>query len=199
MIRVSLSANALRLAAFIVFTLAALTAEAQVKPFKISGEGIAPNGLPLPGEDPRSHGIVGEATHLGRHTGTGTVQTDSAVFDSKENTFLGEFGSGSPFVFVGANGDKLACYYGRTDFGAKDPGTFELTILDLTEEGDPIVEALWIAEFVVQPEICTGKFAGVTGRWTMYAYSEPFVLGSRDELEYGWFGEGKLLFPKKPK
>ena len=58
-----------------------LRADAQTKPFKISGQGVGPTGLPLPGQTPRSHWIVGEATELGRHYGEGTVRTDSAAFD----------------------------------------------------------------------------------------------------------------------
>src|SRR5689334_14976662 len=62
--------------------LATAPAHAQVvKPFKIKGSGEGPTGLPLPGQDPREHWIVGEATHLGRHCGKGTVRTDSAEFD----------------------------------------------------------------------------------------------------------------------
>src|SRR4029079_13587519 len=153
-------------------------AHAQVKPFKISGSGVAPQALPLPGQDPRPHGIDdGNATHLGRYTGFGSVKTDSAIPDFDAGIITGEFGSGDPFTFVGANGDKLVCHYGRTDKGAAEPGTFELTILGFTEDGFLIVEAAFIAEFVPQPE-STGKFAGVTGGWIMYAFTEPFVLGS---------------------
>src|SRR5947207_3464736 len=65
----------------VVLTLACHQAQAQAKPFKITGTGVAPMGLPLPGQDPRPHSIVGNATHLGRHTGIGTVETDSAAFD----------------------------------------------------------------------------------------------------------------------
>jgi hypothetical protein len=57
-----------------------------------------------------------------------------------------------------------------------------------------IVEAAWIAEFVAVPEASTGKFAGVTGSWIMYAFSEPFVLGSDDPVVYSWEGEGTLTF-----
>jgi hypothetical protein len=170
---------------------------AQVKAFKISGSGVGPDGLPLPGQDPRMHWIVGNATHLGRHYGEGTVQTDSAALDPSTGKIAGEFGSGSPFVFVGANGDRLACYYGRTDFGAAKPGSFELTILGDLGGGVLLVQAAWIAEFVAQPDESTGKFAGVTGSWIMYAYSAPFSLGSNDPVYYSWEGSGKLTFSKK--
>lgn len=185
------------LALFFVFALLCPEAVGQTKPFKVVGEGIGPDGLPLPGEAPRAHWIVGNATHLGRHSGEGSVRTDSATFNPATGTFNGQFGSGSPFVFTAANGDRLACYYGRTDFGASSPGTFELTIVDMLPGGLLLVDAFWIAEFVVQPELCTGRFAGVTGSWIMYARTtEPFILGSNDPVYYGWQGEGKLQFPQ---
>jgi hypothetical protein len=174
---------------------ASAPAQAQVvKPFKITGEGVGPTGLPLPGQAPRTHWIIGEATHLGRHYGEGTVRTDSAVFDPTTGTIVGQFGSGSPFVFAAANGDRLVTWYGRTDHGAGQPGSFVLTIVGVTGQGDLIVQAAWIAEFVPVPGESTGRFAGVTGSWTMYAYSEPFVLGSEEPAAYRWQGEGRLTF-----
>jgi hypothetical protein len=191
-----------------VVILAPAATEAQEKPFKVTGEGVAPLGLPLPGQPPRPHSIVGNATHLGRHDGDGFVETDTAdpEFDSNGNLigFTGEFGSGidddgnpMPFEFRGANGDKLVCMYGRTAFGASEPGTFHLTIVGVTPEGALIVEALFIAEFVPQSNLCTGKFAGVTGSWIMIAQTESFVLGSTDPIFYSWEGKGTLTFAKK--
>jgi hypothetical protein len=179
-----------------VLVLACHEAQAQVKPFKIAGEGVAPFGLPLPGQEPRPHSSLGQATHLGRYTGEGTVETDSATFDPATGTITGQFGSGSAYVFTGANGEELVCFYGRTDKGASEPGTFELTILDVLPDGSLVVEALFIAEFVPQPDQCTGKFAGVTGSWIMYASTEPFVLGSTDPIAYSWQGSGSLTFRK---
>jgi hypothetical protein len=188
---------AIRLSALVaVFTLLAGNAAAQIKPFKVSGDGLAPAGVPLPGQEPRSHSAVGEATHLGRYSGEGSVRTDSAAFDPDTGRITGEFGSGEPFVFTGANGDELVCYYGRTDFGASKPGTFELTIVDVLPDGSLVVEAMWIAEFVAQPDLSTGKFDGVEGSWIMYAWSEPFVLGSNDPVYYSWEGKGSLTFPQ---
>lgn len=175
--------------------LACASAQAQVKPFKITGGGIAPLGLPLPGQDARQHWSVGTATHLGKYTGDGTVATDSAGPGPAPGTISGEFGSGSPYVFTAANGDKLVCVYGRTAFGAAEPGTFELTIVGV-EDGNLIVTAEFVAEFVVQPDDCTGRFAGTTGSWIMYASTEPFVLGSDDPIAYTWEGEGELTFAK---
>lgn len=169
--------------AAVVSTLSLLTydAEAQVKPFKINGEGVAPLGLPLPGQDARPHTIVGNATHLGRHCGEGSVQTDTAVFHL-DGRITGQFGSGERFVFTAANGDILSCEYGRTEFGASTPGTFELIPV-----GPPgVYTANFIAEFVPLSAACTGKFAGVSGSWVMYAATEPF--GSYDQC---WLARGR--------
>ncbi len=177
--------------------LACGSALAQDKPFEISGAGVGPGGLPLPGQAPGEHWAIGEATFLGRYFGEGTVQTDSAYVDPITGHIVGEFGSGSPFVFTAANGDELVCWYGRTDHGATQPGTFDLTIVGMTADGSLLVMAQWIAEFVPDPDECTGRFVGVTGGWVMYAWTtEPFVLGSDDPVYYAWEGEGSLTFPK---
>src|SRR5437868_2174793 len=119
--------------------------------FKISGEGAGLTGLPLPGQPARSHQTVGHATHLGRYTADGTVQTDSATFDPSigpAGGFVGEFGSGTPYVFTAADGSQLSTWYGRTDHGAQNPGTFTLTILGPGVGGLGVtVQAAWIAEF----------------------------------------------------
>jgi hypothetical protein len=89
----------------VVLVLASPQAHAQVvKLFKIKGEGVGPLGLPLPGQGPGFHNIIGEATHLGRHYGEGTVETDTAVFDPATGLITGEFGSGSPFLKRSADG-----------------------------------------------------------------------------------------------
>jgi hypothetical protein len=176
--------------------------EAQVvKPFKIKGAGSGPTGIPLPGQEPRMHWAIGEGTHLGRYDGEGSVQTlNIEVFEPViGGKIAGQFGSGQPFVFRGANGDLLACDYGVQGHGER--GTYELTVLDILgmlPDGTPIllVKAIWIADFVVKPEQSTGKFAGATGSWVMYADSDPFVLGTSDPVGYRWEGEGRLTFVK---
>lgn len=112
MIRMRLLKNtAIYFAAVVsTFTLLTYDAEAQVKPFNIKGEGVAPIGLPLPGQDARLHTIVGNATHLGRHRGVGSVKTDTAVFHL-DGKITGQFGSGKQFVFTAAHGDILSCEY----------------------------------------------------------------------------------------
>jgi len=162
------------------------------KPFKIKGGGIAPAGLRPPGEI-TTHSIEGTATHLGKHTGDGSFEILSLAPVS-ESSLAGTFSSHDACVFVAANGDELVCYYGRTDKGAADVGTVEINILGATDEG-LLVEALFIAEFVPQAE-STGRFAGATGSWIMYAQTEPFILGSDDPAAYTWEGEGTLTLPK---
>lgn len=162
-------------------------------PFKITGGGVAPNGLRPPGEV-TTHLIDGTATHLGHHTGEGSFDIYTLV-PTSASTLEGTFGSHDPCVFVAANGDELVCYYGREDKGADDVGTLEITILDITDEG-PLVEVRFIAQFVVQPE-STGRFAGASGSWIMYAQTEPFILGSDDPTNYTWEGEGTLTLPKQ--
>ena len=113
----------------------------------------------------------------------------------------GRFGSGSsPFLFIGAKGERLACDYGDEP-GGEGEGTLTLTILDVLDippDGPPIllVKAVWVADFVVKPEMSTGKFAGVTGSWEMIARSEPFIRGTNGPVLYCWEGEGRLTFPR---
>ncbi len=179
-----------------VVALSSQQAQAQVKPFKIVGGGIAPHGIPLPGGS-APHWAVGVATHLGKYYGEGAVHTNAITgFDPDTGIYSGEFGSAEPFVFVGANGDRLSCQYGRDDLpnaegGSSSPGTFQLFPV-----GDGTFVAFWIAEFVPVVSQCTGKFKGVKGGWIMYAMSEPFELGSTEPTAYFWQGEGKLQFAK---
>jgi hypothetical protein len=187
MLRNSLIAALATLALFAMET----RAEAQTRSFTISGGGLGPKGLPLPGEPPRPHWSLGQGTTLGEYFGNGTVQTDTATFNS-DGTITGEFGSGGPYIFTAATGGKLACYYGRTDYGAQSPGTFLLVPDSNLGEGWYI--AYFVAEFVPYAPLCTGIYAGVSGSWTMYAVTAPFLLGSSEPLEYSWYGTGQLTF-----
>jgi hypothetical protein len=167
--------------------------QAQTIPFQIIGGGVGPNGLPLPGQDPREHWSVGLATALGFYEGDGEVQTFTAT-PQADGTITGLFGSPIPYRFVGPSGDVLACYYGRTEFGAKNPGTFQL--VPVPKLGSGVYVAHFFAEFVPFQPDCTGKFQGVTGSWLMYATTEPFVLGSSDPVAYWWTGFGSLTLKK---
>lgn len=185
-----------RLPALLVAALLAGSAVAQTVPFAITGVGTAPEGLPLPGQPARPHTIVGVATHLGLHTGEGAVQpyTIDAV-DPATGAISGKFKGN--FTFVRKNGDKLATTYGDTDAGASTPGTYTITPVGVTADGQPIVTAFFVAEFVVDPAASTGKFAGAKGHWTMYAQTGLFVLGSDDPAGYAWAGAGTLTYSKK--
>jgi len=175
----------------VAFALAQGRADAQPEPFHITGGGVGPEGLPLPGEPPRPHTSTGRGSHLGNYTGLGYVETETATFNG-DGTITGTFGSAGPYVFTAEDGDILACYYGQTDEGATTPGTF--TLVPQPELGAGVYIAYFVAQFVpYQPE-CTGKFAGVTGSWTMYAMTGPFVLGSNDPLFYVWHGVGSLTY-----
>src|SRR5262249_49115552 len=141
-----------------------------------------------------THLIDGTATHLGHHTGEGSFDILSLGDPTPLGTLEGTFASHDPCVFVAANGDELVTYYGRTDKGAAEVGTFVITILGITSEG-LLVEVEFHAEFVVQPE-STGRFAGASGSWPMIANSEPFILGSADPVAYTWNGEGSITLPE---
>ena len=181
-------------ALFVALALCGQHAQAQVKPFKIVGAGIAPDGIPLPGGS-APHWAIGQATHLGRYYGSGAVHTNQITgFDPDTGVFSGEFGSAEPFVFVGANGDKLSCQYGRDDLATADGGATSVGTFELFPLGEGVYVAFWIAEFVPVVSECTGKFAGIKGSWIMYAMSEPFVLGSTDPAGYSWQGDGSLEF-----
>jgi hypothetical protein len=176
-----------------VLALACNLAEAQTKPFKISGGGIAPDGFPLPGGH-APHWAVGEGTFLGRYNGQGAVQNDSVEFLPNGDA-TGTFESYGPYVFTGANGDQLAVYYGNPDYGPQ--GTYDLVYLGGPAGLGGTYMAFFVAEFVPYDPDCTGKFKGVSGGWTMYATTEPFVLGATDPIAYEWQGKGSLTFPNK--
>jgi hypothetical protein len=165
------------------------TAQAQVKPFKVTGAGFV-EYVPLPGDDPAMHTAVGTATHLGKYENIGHVRVDKLTGPT-----TAEFSSALPCVFTAANGDKLAFHYGRPDFGAAGPGVVELFP---TEDGKFI--AAWLAEFTPVRSASTGRYKKVVdGSFFMLAVTEPFVLGARDPVAYTWEGEGWIEFRKERK
>ncbi len=176
--------------AVLVFT--APAAPAQVKPFKVTGGGTAPEGLPLfNGGPPASHNATGTATHLGKYSGDeGMFTLLSFDFETLTGTF------GGSFVFVAANGDRLKCNYRRN---SEIPGTGTFFVSGFTEDGEIIVT--FIQEFTPVPSESTGKFAQVTGgSFIMIATTDPFPLeiidGYTQPFSYTWKGEGKLEFAK---
>lgn len=164
---------------------AAHEADARFVPFKITGGGTVPQGLPIFPYGTAPHNATGTATELGRYTGEGQFQ----MLTIDPNTLTGTF-KGS-FVFTAANGDRLAFNYGAGD----NPGHFALT---------PVGNGKFVAEFVAQftpdPQLSTGRFADVIGgSFTMVATSEPFALSSgvpgfTAPFAYSWVGEGSLEF-----
>jgi hypothetical protein len=164
-------------------------AEAQVKPFKITGGGYAPDGIALSPDTPAPHSATGNATELGNYTGEGWFQI-------LEHTgpLSAEFSSAPNFVFVAANGDHLAMTYGDTNNGAAEPGQ-----VTLVPNSDDSFTAYFVAEFNPDLPNCTGRFAKLTGgSFIMYAVSEPFfIVGtSTTPFNYTWSGSGTLTFGK---
>jgi hypothetical protein len=170
-------------------TLTSSRAEAQVKPFKITGGGYAPDGISLIPDTPAPHSATGNATELGHYTGEGWFQ----ILDYT-GAFTAEFSSAPNFVFVAANGDHLAMTYGDTNNGAAEPGQ-----VTLVPNSDGSFTAYFVAEFNPDLPNCTGRFAKLTaGSFIMYAVSEPFfILGtSTTPFNYSWHGSGTLTFGK---
>jgi hypothetical protein len=178
------------LVAFVaVLTLASQVAEAQVKPFKITGSGVAPSGLSLIPGVPAPHVSTGQATELGNHTGAGFF----TILDFT-GPLTAEFSSAPTYVFTAANGDKLAFTYGDVNNGAASPG--EVTLIP---NSDGSFSALFVAEFNPVPSQSTGRFAKVTGgSFVMIAQSSPFFLfgTASTPFSYTWEGEGTLTFQK---
>jgi hypothetical protein len=165
--------------------LVAPNADSRVVPFKVSGGGTAPQGLPLFPGGTAPHNATGMATHLGHYTGEGTFQL-LGFTSPTTGTFTGSF------VFVAANGDRLAFNY-----GADKPGTF--TVMPA---GDGKVVVQFVADFTPDPAHSTGRFANVTGgSFTMVATTEPFdptpnAQGYTAPFAYTWVGSGWIEFGK---
>ncbi len=170
---------------FTTLTLAPQIASAQIKPFKISGCGIAEKVPLTPGET-AMHRSVGVATHLGAHTGQGRLKL--GTFTSLTTA---TFSSEVPYVFKAANGDQLACTYGLD--GTTVTGEVKLFFIDaVTAYG------VFVAEFKPVPDLCTGRFAKVTGgSFLMTAVTEPFDLRNPVNVRYCWEGDGTLKFANR--
>ncbi len=176
-----------------VLTLPCHRAEAQVKPFKVKGEGNAPEGLSVVGEV-SPYTASGTATHLGKYSGFGIAQVtgmDEEPADP-DAVFTGSFTGG--FVFVAANGDRLVCEH---------PGTF-----GVYSDGQGGLFAVFDAIFSPTSltidgttHESTGRFAHVSGSFRMIAVTESFVIdmqiGATTEFDFEWQGKGSLSFPKK--
>jgi len=167
-------------------------AHTEVVPFKVTGGGTAPQGLPVFPGGTAPHNATGTGTLLGNYTGNeGSFELLSLNPTTGTGTFRGSF------VFVAANGDRLAMNYGADP---NNPGTFKLVPV-----ADGKVVAVFIATFTPDPQHSTGRFADVTGgSFIMVATSEPFLLvpnaqGYTPAFAYTWVGEGTLEFSKEKK
>jgi hypothetical protein len=173
----------------LAFVLTQGRADAQVKPLKITGGGPAPDGISLIPGTPSPHSATGNATELGNYTGEGFFQ----ILDFT-GPLSADFSSAPNFVFVAANGDRLAMTYGDTRNGAKEPGQ-----VTLVPNSDGSLTAYFVAEFNPDLPNCTGRFAKLTGgSLIMYAVSDPiFIVGtSTTPFNYTWTGSGTLKYGK---
>jgi hypothetical protein len=165
--------------------------DVQVLPFRVTGGGPAPAGLPLFPGGKAPHQATGTATYLGKYTGEGTFELGTLSVSATgevTGTFQGSF------VFVAANGDRLAMNY-----GAGFSGTFTGQV---SADGTTVVNITFDAVFTPDPGASTGRFADVTGGgFRMIARAEPVSLisgvpGFTAPFNYTWAGEGSLRFSK---
>lgn len=164
--------------------LTSFNADPRVVPFKITGSGYAPQGLPeVPGLT-GPHTATGTATELGKYTGDGVFKLLSLDMATLTGTFEGTF------TFVAANGDKLAMNYGAV------PGNPGRLALFPVANGQFV--AVFVAEFTPDAALSTGRFANVIGGgFEMLAVSSPFSLtpsGYTTPFAYSWAGLGALEF-----
>lgn len=160
-------------------------------PFKVTGGGSAPGGLPLVPGLSGPHYATGTATELGNYTGQGTFTLGSLQI-SQTGQVTGTF-HGS-FVFTAANGDQLAFDYGNGDTG---------TITgQLSADGSAVTNVTFDALFTPNAAESTGRFANVIGGgFTMIASAPSISListvpGYTAGFDYTWNGQGMLEFSK---
>jgi hypothetical protein len=173
------------------FALGQSQAQAQVKPFKMTGGGDAPDGISLILGAAEPHNATGNATELGNYSGEGMFQLLN--FTSE---LTADFSSAPYFVFTAANGDELTVTYGDVNNGAAEPG--EVTLYPQSDGG---FIAVFVAEFNPVPDRCTGRFAKLTGgSFIVVATSDEFYIpeGSTNTtpFTYTWEGSGSLVFGK---
>ena len=162
------------LAVTITLTSIASSAQAQTKPFRVSGGGTV-DALPL--EGPETHWATGQATELGEYYALGVVQIDEFT-----SATTADFSSAQPCVFTAANGDELVFdYVGQVTLTPVAGGKFT---------------SKWVATFTPVLAQCTGRFSKLTGgSFVMTALAGPFFLTDTN-IPYTWSGEGDLTFGK---
>ena len=161
-----------------ILALSAPSAQAQVKPFKLSGGGTADHVPAFPGDE-APHWAKGQATELGEYYCESVVRLDDFTSPT-----TGDFSNAAPCVFTAANGDKLVFNYA---------GTVDL----IPTEDEGVFITKWTATFTPDLALCTGRFANVVdGSVVVVAISDPFEFGEPN-VPYAWSGEGWLEFAKK--
>jgi hypothetical protein len=174
--------------------LAASNAEMQVLPFRVTGGGPAPSGIPLTPGVTVPHQATGTGTYLGKYTGEGEF-TPGSLSISPTGAVSGTFQG--TFMFVAANGDRLAMTYGD-GFSGRFTG-------QLSADGTAVENLTFDAIFTPDPEHSTGRFASVTGgSFRMIAHVDAVSLissmpGFTAPFDYTWSGEGSLEFSKGKK
>jgi hypothetical protein len=167
----------------------AAPATVQILPFKITGGGPAPNGMPLFPGGTVPHSATGTATQLGAYSGAGTFELGTLTISptgAVSGTFQGTF------VFVAANGDRLAMTYGDGF-----TGTFTG---QLSADGTAVTGVTFDAIFTPDPANSTGRFADVVGgSFRMIAHADTVSLisdtpGYTAPFDYTWSGEGTLEY-----
>ena len=165
-------------------------AEAQVKPFKVKGEGNAPEGLSLIPFDAGPYTASGTATHLGvPGFGIAYLTTDNPGPIPPGAAFNFSFSGG--FVFVAANGDRLVCEHPGTVAVYPDGAGRFYAVFDaiFTPASLTIGETTYTS---------TGKFKNVGGSFRMIATTESFDIDFgelrhiRVRFQLGWRRQAQL-------
>jgi hypothetical protein len=125
------------------------------------------------------------------YTGNGRVRL---LAPPDPNTGFAPFESAVPFLFDFGNGDTLLIHYGRTDFGAPEPGMVQVVPVPPN-----LVDTTWFATFNPVPGSGTGQFADVIGgEFFMTAETDPFDPTTAD-VPYSWSSDvGYLTFVPEP-
>ena len=94
------------------------------------------------------HSATGNATHVGKYSGDGLFELGSLVHLRRPGPSAAR--SGGSYVFVAANGDKLAFKYG-TGFTGKVTG-------QMSADGSAVTNVKFDAIFTLDRENSTGRF-----------------------------------------
>jgi len=193
MTRTMVSRTSTRIAAtLLVLALTSLSAQAQIRPFFVTGSGRAPDGVSV------IPGTVSQHTAAGLSIPVGPYASDSGRFvavDPPDENLSGTFKGSFTFEEVFRK-DDLFCTYGDESNGAEGPGRYY--VIDVGG-GDVIIA--FLAEFNPDRFRSTGKYRRVTGgSLTMLAVTEPIALaeilddGVSPAFNYSWVGSGWIRF-----